>query len=106
MKGSERVGDIVGISRQQRLGEDHGNVPGKGKSTSRTNIVLNIQYSPTCLLLVFGGFLMVTIQVHCALGYMTELYLSEDDRLSLTAPVESSIPLPQLEDIIHTKDQF
>ena len=50
---------------------------------------------------------MVTIQVHCALGYMTELYLSEDDRLSLTAPVESSIPLPQLEDVIHTKkDQF
>ena len=49
---------------------------------------------------------MVTIQVHCALGYMIELYLSEDDRLSLTAPVESSIPLPQLEDVIHIQDQF
>ena len=42
---------------------------------------------PTCLLLIFGGVLMVTnvinpwltIQVHCALGYMEELYLSEDD---------------------------
>ena len=25
------------------------------------------------------GFLMVTVQVHCAPGYLEELYLSEDD---------------------------